>query len=99
MEETPYFKYLTFKQYLDISQLVLNGLDGNRLQLKMLSIIYEVEEKILEKMIMTYIIELINAIENGNKDDVKKEKEMLHNILRDKNLRDKTNRFELMDIE
>ncbi len=96
-EHSPYFNYITWKQMTEISLSVTeNGIANDMLfTLKLLSIIYSVEEDTLKDMKMSDIMRLRNAVEKGTPSDVKKEKKWVISYIKDKY---EVDRFELMDL-
>ncbi len=96
-EHSPYFNYITWKQMAEISTSVTeNGVvDDMLFALKLLSIIYCIEEDILKDMKMSDIMRLKNAVEKGTPEDVKREKKWVISYIKDKY---EVDRFELMDL-
>lgn len=89
-----YFEYLNYGQMAEIGRLFRSGADEWDINLRVLSIIYDVDEEILKKMKMSDIHNLMEISQKGSKEQIEREKKILSYI--DK---EEMDRFKLLDLE
>lgn len=97
-DNSPYFNYISWKEMGDITRSVTeNGsADAMAFTLKLLAIVYAVEEETLEDMKIRDILKLRNAVEKGTTDDVVRERKWLTSHIKEKY---EVDRFELIDFD